>query len=118
MTISEPEPGVILVDFGRVAFGNIMLRAAPGASGELTVHFGEASREGRIDREPPGTVRYSAAQVVLQGDAPVIVDPPLNERNTQQGGYKQPPAILTPQEWGVLLPFRWVEIEGVLRQLG
>ena len=112
VTISEPEPGVILVDFGRVAFGNIMLRAAPGASGELTVHFGEASREGRIDREPPGTVRYSAAQVVLQGDAPVIVDPPVNERNTQQGGYKQPPAILTPQEWGVLLPFRWVEIEG------
>ncbi len=33
--------------------------------------------------------------------------PPADERNT-----KQPEAVLTPQEWGVVLPFRWVEIEG------
>ncbi|CAA0081212.1 Uncharacterised protein [Halioglobus japonicus] len=118
VSITQPEPGVILVDFGRVAFGNIILRAAPGASEKLTVHFGEASLEGRINREPPGTVRYSAVPVALVADDPIVVSPPVNERNTQQGGYKQPPAILTPQEWGVLQPFRWVEIEGWNGELG
>jgi hypothetical protein len=35
-----------------------------------------------------------------------VVAPLANARNTT------PPAVLTPPEWGVLTPFRWVEIEG------
>ena len=36
----------------------------------------------------------------------MVVAPAADARNTHS------PAILTPPEWGVVLPFRWVEIEG------
>lgn len=93
-----------LVDFGRVAFGNLSLEAA-GRSGAVVVHFGEAQTHGRVNRTPPGTVRYARVAVTLDGKTQVVAPPP-DVRNTK------PPAILTPAEWGVVTPFRWVEIEG------
>jgi alpha-L-rhamnosidase len=107
--ISQTESGVFVVDFGRVAFGNIRLSPPAAAKGSIVVHFGESSVDGRVNREPPGTVRYSRATVTLDGMNPVIAAPPPNARNTRT---KRPPAILTPPEWGVVLPFRWVEVEG------
>jgi hypothetical protein len=100
-------PGVALVDFGRVAFGNLRLLPPPGATGEITVHFGEALANGRVDRTPPGSVRYSSARVPLAGAEPVVAAPAPDTRNT-----RQPAAVLTPPEWGVVTPFRWVEVEG------
>ena len=114
-------PGVALVDFGRVAFGNLRLAPPAGASGTLTVHFGEALADGRVNRKPPGTVRYSKTSLSLAGATPVVAAPPADARNTRQVGpgdkpdqygYITPPAVLTPAAWGVVLPFRWVEIEG------
>lgn len=99
--------GVVLVDFGRVAFGNVRLLPPSGVNGEVAVHFGEAAAKGRIDRKPPGSVRHAVVRVSLTGGVPVIAAPPADKRNTQQ-----PAAILTPPEWGVVLPFRWLEIEG------
>ncbi|MCO5296809.1 MAG: family 78 glycoside hydrolase catalytic domain [Fimbriimonadaceae bacterium] len=96
-----------LVDFGRVAFGNLRLSLPLGASGTVTVHFGEALVEGRVDRHPPGSVRYARAVISLDVSRDVVVAPPADQRNTAQ-----PAAVLTPPEWGVVLPFRWVEIEG------
>lgn len=104
--ISQPEPGVILLDFGRVAFGNLRFTPPVGASGTIQVHFGEALKDGRIDRKPPGTVRYSSVTADLKDIGQAAVTPPVDKRNT-----KQPAAVLTPNEWGVLTPFRWVEIE-------
>ncbi len=97
--------GTYLLDFGRVAFGNLLLNASPGAKAEITVRFGESMREGRVDRSPPGSVRYSEVHTRLDG-AGQIVAPPPDARNTT------PPAVLTPRELGVLIPFRWVEIQG------
>ncbi len=105
--VSTVAPGVFLVDFGRVAFGNVRLAPAADAAGEVTLHFGEAAAAGRINRKPPGTVRYAAAKVTLAGARSLVAAPPADARNT-----KQPAAVLTPAEWGVVLPFRWVEIEG------
>lgn len=104
--ITNVAPGVTLVDFGRVAFGNLSLTPPINASNAITVHFGEALSGGRIDRHPPGSVRYAVTQAVLNGDKTIIVSPAPDARNT-----KQPVAVLTPPEWGVVLPFRWVEIE-------
>jgi hypothetical protein len=65
-------------------------------------------------------VRYAKVQVQLAG-AQTLVAPPPDARNTRQvgpdakpdrNGYLTPPAVLTPAAWGVVLPFRWVEIEG------
>ena len=110
--ITEVAPGVFLVDFQRVAFGNVRLNAPAGVSKRITVHFGEALSSGRVNREPPGTVRYARTDVTLKSDRTVIAAPAADARNTEQGTDKHSPAILTPPEWGVVLPFRWAEIEG------
>jgi len=105
--ISTVAPGVMLVDFGRVAFGNLRMVPPAHAAGTVTVHFGEALAGGRVNRKPPGSVRYGVARVLLAGAAAVTAAPPPDERNT-----RQPAAALTPADWGVVTPFRWVEIEG------
>jgi hypothetical protein len=106
--ITAVAPNVFLVDFGRVAFGNLQITPPVKAAGKsIAVHFGEAFADGRIDRKPPGSVRYAQVEAVLDDSKPFVVAPPADARNT-----KQPKAVLTPPEFGVLLPFRWVEIEG------
>jgi alpha-L-rhamnosidase len=112
VSITRQESGLIIVDFGRVAFGNIKLLPPEGAKGKITVHFGEAFANGRVNRDPIGTVRYAKARVRLRGAKPILVAPPANSRNTEVQSRKHPPAILTPAEWGVVIPFRWLEIEG------
>jgi hypothetical protein len=108
VTVSEVSHGVYLVDFGRVAFGNLALHpaASAGERNEVTVRFGEALKNGRVDTQPPGSVRYAEVKIRLNGSAILRVAPAADARNTR------PPAVLTPEEWGVLLPFRWVEVEG------
>ncbi len=107
VAISKIAPGVFLVDFGRVAFGNLSLGPVNLATSEtVTVRFGEALKDGRVNTHPPGSVRYSEVKVRLDAASAVIAAPPANARNTT------PPAVLTPVAWGVLTPFRWVEVEG------
>lgn len=111
VAIKRVNANVQLVDFGRVAFGNLRL-TPPAKAAAVTVHFGEAQLDGRINRKPPGSVRYAVAQIQLRGKSPMVAAPPADERNTQNTRSNTPPAVLTPPEWGVILPFRWVEIEG------
>ncbi|MGB6247971.1 MAG: hypothetical protein WBF54_02590 [Terriglobales bacterium] len=59
-----------------------------------------------MDRHPPGSVRYSEVKVAPKGAETVIVTPPVEAGNTKT------PAVLSPAPWGVLTPFRWVEVEG------
>jgi len=112
LSITRVNPEVILVDFGRASFGNIHLTSPAGADHPVAVHFGEDLRDGRINRKPFGTVRYAVAEIHLKGSGPILAAPPADARNTQPDRPNTPPAVLTPPEWGVVLPFRWVEIEG------
>jgi len=109
--ITNAAPGVILVDFGQVAFGNLRLTPPANSTNVMTIHFGEAFAAGRINRQPPGSVRYAKTKVTLAGQNTMVVAPPADKRNTEQISAKHPPAVRTPPEWGVLTPFRWVEIE-------
>ena len=104
LSVVKLPDGDYLVDFGRVAFGNLLLQPKPGTKGEITVLFGESLRDGRVDRTPPGTVRYWQVVTSLNGTKQVVA-PTADARNTK------PPAVLTPPAWGVLTPFRWVEIK-------
>lgn len=105
VSVKTLDDGIILVDFGKVAFANIDLLQL-SESQNLTVHFGEAAKDGRIDRNPGGTIRYAQTKITVQGEK-TLVAPAADKRNTTL-----PAAVLTPKEWGVVLPFRWVEIEG------
>ncbi|NYF79589.1 family 78 glycoside hydrolase catalytic domain [Granulicella arctica] len=107
VAISKIAPEVFLVDFGRVAFGNLLL--TPGnltVSEAVTVRFGEALKDGRVDTHPPGSVRYTEVKVSPNGARTMTVTPSADARNTKT------PAVLTPAPWGTLTPFRWVEVEG------
>lgn len=112
-SIERLPSGTWLVDFGRTAFGNLLIRPAQDESGEVTVHFGENLKHGRVDRNPPGTVRYHAVVSQLSSTESVVVAPEPEKRNTQQGNHNTPPAVLLPEGWGSVTPFRWVEIEGL-----
>jgi alpha-L-rhamnosidase len=112
VSITQVKPGVILIDFGRVSFGNLQLAPPANADHRVSVHFGEDLQNGRINRKPPGTVRYAMTELHLKGSGPIPAAPPADERNTTTDRAGTPPAVLTPPEWGVVLPFRWVEIEG------
>ena len=112
VSIKRLDANTILVDFGRASFGNIQLIPPANALNPVTVHFGEDLRDGRINRNPPGTVRYALAETRLKGADTITVSPPPDPRNTQNDRPNTPPAVRPPTEWGVVLPFRWVEIEG------
>jgi alpha-L-rhamnosidase len=88
----------------------------PAGNGTASVHFGEKLTAGRIDREPPGTVRYGMTPIRRGGQrGNWVVPAPVDPRNTEQAGlvYANPPAALTPSAWGSVMPFRWIEVEGV-----
>lgn len=121
LTVQEPvsikriNDSVTQIDFGKVAFGNIVMPAPPGR-GTATIHFGEKTKDGRIDQNPPGTVRYGFTPIRLgQQRGNWIVPTPIDPRNVQQSGLMNanPPAVLSPDSWQSVMPFRWIEIEGL-----
>lgn len=55
----ERRPDVYFVDFGKSAWGNLELTLNETPSAPLTIRLGEKlDSEGRIDREPPGSVNF------------------------------------------------------------
>lgn len=115
VSIQRVDDKVTLIDFGKAAFGNLVM-PVPAGRGTASVHFGESLKQGRIDREPRGTVRYGMTPIRLGGQqGNWIVPAPVDARNIEQAGliYANPPAVLTPPKWRSVMPFRWVEIEGV-----
>lgn len=91
--------GVLQYDFGKVWFGNAVLEPGLPAGTRLTIRLGETlDADGRIDRTPPGTVRYYEAEVTVSGKTlrPALM--PADLRGMED--YGQP-----------VMPFRYVEIE-------
>ncbi len=116
VSVKKIDDKITLVDFGKVAYGNIAMRVPRDGAGGGKIHFGEKLKDGRIDREPPGTVRYGMSEFRnASGEiGNCIVPTPVDVRNTEQAGATRahPPAVLTPKAWLPVMPFRWVEIEG------
>jgi len=103
--------GRVLVDFGRAAFGWVELvppRDMP-RGGPFTLHLGEKLKGDGVDAKPGGTIRYAKVNGALT--SPNVYRVPLvaDKRNTSGG--KEGAAILLPPEFGVVMPFRYVEIE-------
>ncbi|MEM6778357.1 MAG: family 78 glycoside hydrolase catalytic domain [Planctomycetota bacterium] len=114
-SIQPIEDRATLIDFGKVAYGNLQM-PIPKGRGTVNVHFGEKLKGGRVDRSPPGTVRYGTTVIRKGGQRGTwIVPAPVDARNTEQAGvvYANPPAVLTPSRWRSVMPFRWVEFEGL-----
>jgi hypothetical protein len=94
-------------DFGRAAFGTLLLDIYPSEADTLIIHLGEKlSGPGRVDRNPGGTIRYSQIKLGVEpGKTGYLINLPRDERNTG------PSAIRLPDSVGVITPFRYCEIE-------
>jgi len=108
VSIQRIGAGVFLADFGKDAFGKLELNFQGRVKGTLTIRLGEKLENGRIDRKPGGTIRYQEVQVQADPEpGSQVIELPPDRRNTG------PRAIALPDSFGVIMPFRYVEIEGV-----
>lgn len=96
------------IDFGKDAFGQLRLTLfGQTATDTILIHLGETVKNGRIDRTPGGTIRYSVYRLGLKSGwntYHLAIHP--DKRNTG------PQAVLMPQYIGDVTPFRYCEIEG------
>lgn len=105
--IEKKGKGHYLVDFGKDAIGylNLHIQDAPRKH-DIEVILGEKLKDGAVDNRPGGTIRYARTTMVIEkgsGTYRAALKP--NERNTSGA------AILLPDEIGVVMPFRYVEIK-------
>ena len=93
------------IDFGRVAFGHLVLELDAPTAAELEIHLAERGSPEGVNRKPGGTIRYvEVKQPIKPGKHRYRVQTPIDKRNTKGK------AIQLPEEIGVIMPFRYVEI--------
>ncbi len=106
------EMGRVFVDFGRAAFGWVELMPPAGRrfeGGPYVLHLGEKAAGLGVDSAPGGTIRYAKVSGALT--RPVVYRVPLTADKRNTTGGKEGGAILLPPEFGVVMPFRYVEVE-------
>jgi len=109
LEIKELDKGHYFIDFGEAFFGTLIIKSSHPQDQALTVHLGEKlSAPCRIDRKPGGTIRYQEVELAnLTPGQMTVVMLPADKRNTT------PPAILLPDSFGVIMPFRYCELENL-----
>jgi alpha-L-rhamnosidase len=97
------------IDFGKDAFGTLVIELNPANADSLTIHLGEkTSGVNKIDRNPGGTIRYTRSKLaVTPGISKYTLSLPPDPRNTG------PAAVHLPDSFGVVTPFRYCEIENL-----
>ncbi len=109
VTIVKLNKGHYFVDFGKAYFGTLEILAKTSQNDSLTIHLGEKlSDQNHIDRNPGGTIRYQRLKLKLHDvDKRVAVSLVADKKNTKKG------AIPLPESFGVVMPFRYAEIENL-----
>ncbi len=99
--------GRVFVDFGKAAFGWVELVPPHNMErrGPFVLHLGEKASGWSVDTQPGGTIRYAKVSGALT--SPNVYRVPLmaDKRNTSGA------AVSLPKEFGVVMPFRYVEVE-------
>ena len=95
------------VDFGKDAFGTLILEINPPENDTIVVHLGEKlSSANQIDTKPGGTIRYSRVLLPVEpGKTSYHIELPVDKRNTG------PAAVHLPDSFGVVTPFRYAGLE-------
>ncbi|MEP2057440.1 MAG: hypothetical protein ABJJ05_06510, partial [Maribacter litoralis] len=98
-----------LIDFGKAFFGTVQLNSTIGQVDSLVIHLGEKlNDENRIDRDPGGTIRYQKVVLTnLPANQKIKIKLTPDKRNSTGA------AILLPDSIGVVMPFRYCEIENL-----
>lgn len=105
-TVITPD-GRYFFDFGKDAFGTLVLQVRTHTPDTLVIHLGEkAVNRQYVDRNPGGSIRYrKVALPVTPAQTEYRVNLPPDRRNTHA------PAVPLPDSFGVVMPFRYCEIE-------
>lgn len=118
-SVSKRGEGLWMVDFGKAAFGQLELTVESDAADTLTIRLGEAEKDGRVNQEPGGSIRYTQYQLpVHKGlDTYQLVFRPdgRNAKIKPEGTDVRP--ILMPDYIGEVYPFRYVEVESRVARL-
>jgi hypothetical protein len=99
--------GRAFVDFGKAAFGWVELLPPRNmkSGGSFVLHIGEKALGLSVDQQPGGTIRYAKVRGALTNPGIYRVPLAADKRNTTGA------AVKLPQELGVVMPFRYVEVE-------
>ena len=99
-------PGSYFIDFGKDAFGTLELTYQTRQTDTLLIRLGEKLLEGKIDMEPGGSIRSQEIKMPVHPEkSHYLIDLPPDQRNTNQK------AVLLPDSFEVITPFRYCEIE-------
>ena len=105
--VRKNDDGSYFFDFGKDAFSTLSLKYNPLQEETLTIRLGEKLKNGRIDQNPGGTIRYQELLLtVYPGKEQYEIQLAPDQRNTASQ------AISLPDSFPVLMPFRYAEIEG------
>ncbi len=100
----ETDDGYFL-DFGRDAFANLEIKYTARRNGTLTVRVGELLKDGKIDPAPGGTIRYQEVELPVKKGTHAYTLPLVPDGRNTSGA-----AVLLPDSFPVLIPFRYAEI--------
>jgi arylsulfatase A-like enzyme len=100
------DDGSYFADFGKDAFGTLELIYSAKKAETLTIRLGEKLLDGKIDRNPGGTIRYSELKLEVSPEKTNYqIELKADERNTGKA------AVALPDSFPVVTPFRYAEIE-------
>jgi len=103
----KTDQGSYFADFGKDAFGTLNLEYNTKKNENLTIRLGEKLKDGKIDRKPGGTIRFQEVELkVVPGKTKYQIELVPDQRNTKSI------AVAMPDSFPVIMPFRYVEIEG------
>jgi hypothetical protein len=113
ISVIKTSDGNTLIDFGKDAFGTIQLDYKTDKADTLIICLGEKLLNGKVDRNPGGTIRYSETKLAVNpGQLTYKLNLFPDKRNTTGA------AVLLPDSLGVVLPFRYAEIRNVDNKIG
>ncbi len=96
------------VDFGEATFGTVELTSPDSRGKKVILHMGEAlTDDGRVQRNPSGTVRYQQHEVTLRPWTAVRPQLSWQPPEWMKEGF-----LSLPDGCPEIMPFRYVEIEG------
>ncbi len=100
------------IDFGKHAFGTILLQYKTDKAETLTIALGEKLINGTIDTMPGGSIRYQNIHLKVQeGDHSYLVKLIPDARNTK------PVAAQMPDTMPVIMPFRYCTISNATKRI-
>lgn len=112
MKIIRTGEGSYFADFGKDAFGTLELNYKSTKPETLVVSLGEKLVNGKIDQKPGGSIRFAEVNLQVSPSQTVYTLKLTADKRNTSGA-----AVLLPDSFGLIMPFRYVEIRNASRPI-